>query len=186
MRADPVHGAGVSQRRCNLRRCGRAFQGRGCRGDGMALVIRWVLLCAAWVVLGRTGPADLAMGAVAAAIAAPLSLALVPPVRVAPAAAARLAGRFAWGSLVAGIDVARRVAVTPVRVRPGVVEVACPLAPGLGRAAFCALASLQPGTLPVGGGADSLAVHLLDTASDAAAQLERDAGAFRAAGGERP
>lgn len=146
-------------------------------------VIRWLVFLAAWVVLGRTGPADLAVGAVAAALAAALSLALLPPVRLSPAGLVRLAGRFAAGSLAAGIDVARRVVATPVRVRPGVGHVACPLEPGLGRAAFCAVASLQPGTLPLGG-ADRLAVHVLDTESDAAAQLAQDARAFRAAGGQ--
>lgn len=149
----------------------------------MALVIRWLLFCAAWLVLGRTGPADLAMGALAAALAAPLSLALLPPVSVSVQGVMRLSGRFARGSLLAGIDVARRVAATPVRVRPGVRTVPVPLEPGLGRAAFCALASLQPGTLPLGGAAGSLEVHVLDTASHAAAQLEQDARGFRAAGG---
>lgn len=148
--------------------------------DGM---IRWLVFLAAWVVLGRTGPADLAVGAVAAAIAVPLSRALLPPLRLSPGGLARLAGRFAAGSLIAGLDVARRVVATPVRVRPGVAEMACPIEPGLGRAAFCALASLQPGTLPLGGEADSLTLHLLDTESDAAARLAQDAHAFRAAGG---
>lgn len=148
---------------------------------GMA---RWLAFCAAWVVLGRTSPADLAAGVVIAAIAARLSLALLPPAggRLHLAGVAAYLARFAAGAFAAGWDVARRVAATPPRVAPGIVTVPCAVPEGVARDAFRALASLQPGTLPLAAPGPGLTVHCLDVTAPVAATLTADADAFLAMG----
>lgn len=134
---------------------------------------------AAWIILGRTGAADLAVGALAAVLAAGASLRLLPPGSGAlnPPAALRFAGRFASRSVLAGLDVALRVCRPTVRARPGILHVPCPVPEGLPRQAFCAVASLQPGTLPLGGDAHHLTVHCLDVTAPVAADLAADAAA---------
>lgn len=143
---------------------------------------RWLVFLAFWIVLGRTGGADLAAGAVAAALAAWLSLRLLPPGtwRLNPAALLRFCARFAVRSVLAGFDVARRVCAARVRMRPGIIQVPCPVPEGLARQAFSAVASLQPGTLPIGGDARQILLQCLDTDAPVAADLAADAAAFLA------
>ncbi|MFS8037491.1 Na+/H+ antiporter subunit E [Xanthobacter sp. AM11] len=145
-------------------------------------VFRAMAFFAFWVVLGRTGAADLVVGALAAVAAAALSLRLLPPGATRPdlAAALRFAARFAVGSVVAAVDVARRVCVARVRVRPGRLQVPCAIADATLRQAFCAVASLQPGTLPLAGDERGLTVHCLDVTAPVAEALAADAAAFLA------
>lgn len=141
---------------------------------------RWLLVFAGWVVLGRVDAIDLAAGLVISALAAALSLHLLPPVRLNPRAMTAYAARFCAGSLRAGWDVAWRVAARPPRVNPGVLTLPCAVHQGLARDAFKALASLQPGTLPLAGEGPDLRVHCLDITAPVAAMLDADATAFRA------
>ena len=93
---------------------------------------------------------------------------------------ARFAARFAAGSLRAGWDVALRVCAAPPRIRPGVLTVPCAVPPGPARDAFRAVASLQPGLLPLAGAPPGLTVHCLDTNAPVAAMVAADADAFLA------
>jgi multicomponent Na+:H+ antiporter subunit E len=64
---------------------------------------------------------------------------------------------------MAGVDVARRALDPRLPLRPGFVTYAPRLPPGGARDAFCALASLMPGTLPADTNEDgTLLVHCLD------------------------
>jgi multicomponent Na+:H+ antiporter subunit E len=137
-----------------------------------------------WLVIFGIAAPDLAVGAAAAAAAAWTSLHLLPPVRarLRPVALARLVLRFFWQSAIAGADVAWRALDPRLPLRPGFVR--CPLrvAPGPARDAFCALTSLQPGTLPVGSeGGDTLLMHCLDVGQPVSAQLAEEEAMFVAA-----
>ena len=145
-------------------------------------VTRWLAFLAGWVALGRIAPADLLAGLVVAALAARLSLAVLPPggTRLRPRGVSAYLVRFAAGTLRAGWDVAHRVAARPPRVAPGILTLPCAVPQGLPRDAFRALVSLQPGTLPLAAPGPDLVVHCLDVNAPVAAALAADAGAFLA------
>ena len=143
---------------------------------------RWLAFFAGWVMLGRVGPSDLAAGILIAALAALLSLRLLPPApgRWRPAGVIAYGARFSAGALIAGWDVARRVTATPPRVAPGILTVPCAVPEGVPRDAFRALASLQPGTLPLVAPGAGLTLHCLDVTAPVAQAVEADAAAFLA------
>lgn len=120
---------------------------------------------------------DLAVGALAAAWATWVSLRLLPPAggRIRFLALGRLAGSFLWQSVVGGLDVALRAFHPRMPLRPGFLAYRVGLPPGPGRAAFGALTSLMPGTVPVGTDAsDALVYHCLDLDQPVAAGLARE------------
>jgi multicomponent Na+:H+ antiporter subunit E len=137
------------------------------QGHASAGLRRFLGLFGLWFVLGGgMAPADLAVGAAAAAYAAHLSLRLLPPSGHAlrPIAALRLAVAVLRASLGAGIDIARRAFDPRLPIRPGTVILPLGLPPGPARDGFRLLSSLQPGTVPAGLDRDgALAVHALDT-----------------------
>ncbi|HTY78232.1 MAG TPA: Na+/H+ antiporter subunit E [Candidatus Bathyarchaeia archaeon] len=140
-----------------------------------------------WLLLTGAAPADLAAGALAAALATGASLRLLPPRGRRPqlAAAAQLCGRFLVQSVVAGADVAWRALDPRLPVRPGVVRYRLRVQPGPARHVFSTLASLVPGTLPCGSeGTNTLLVHCLDVASPVAEQLAVEESLLRRAVGE--
>ena len=137
--------------------------------------------CVLWLVLAGFNPGDLPATAVAVAGATFVSLRLLPPGRwrVSPLGAARLALRFPGQAVMAGVDVARRALDPRLPLRPGFVTYAPRLPPGGARDAFCALASLMPGTLPADTNEDgTLLVHCLDIGQPAAAQLAVEEAVF--------
>lgn len=138
-----------------------------------------------WLVLGAgTGPLDLLVGLLAAALSARASLALLPPspTRIRPIAALRLAAFTLRGSLLAGIDIARRVFHPRLPLTPGIVAVPLLSPPGAARDGFRLLSSLQPGTLPVGEDAEGrLLLHALDTTLPVAADAHAAEALFLAA-----
>jgi multicomponent Na+:H+ antiporter subunit E len=140
-----------------------------------------------WLVLAGFNPGDLPAAVVAVAGATWTSLRLLPPggPRLSPRGIARLALRFPLQSLTAGIDVARRAFDPRLPLRPGFVTVSPRIPPGTPRDAFCAFASLLPGTLPVDTNDDgTLLVHCLDVGQPVAAQMAADEELFaRALGG---
>jgi multicomponent Na+:H+ antiporter subunit E len=140
-----------------------------------------------WVVLGSgTAPADLAMGALAAALATWASLRLSPPRAGAWRAGAvlRLAASVLRASVAGGIDIARRVFDPRLPIRPGEVAVPLTLPPGGARDGFRLLSSLQPGTLPVRvEGEATLVLHALDTGLPVAAEAASAQSLFAAAAG---
>lgn len=144
--------------------------------------VRWALFGAAWVALGRVQPLDMVAGVIIAALAARLSLFLLPPGsgRFSLRGGVAYVARFMVGSVRAGWDVARRVVASPPDVQPGIVRVVCPVPEGNARDSFRALTSLQPGTLPLVAPGPELEVHCLDVRAPVAATLEADARAFLA------
>lgn len=130
-----------------------------------------------WLILIGYSLADFAVGVLAAVCATFVSIMLLPVSgqEFSFAALARLAIRLPWQSLVAGADVARRALDPRLPLQPGFITYATRLPSGPGRDAFCALTSLQPGTLPVRSGqAGDLLIHCLDTRQPVASQLARE------------
>lgn len=140
-----------------------------------------------WLVLAGFKPGDFPAAAVAVAGATWTSLRLLPPGgwRLSPLGIAKLALRFPRQSLIAGSDVARRALDPRMPLRPGFVAVPLRLSSSTAYDAFCALASLLPGTLPVDTNEDgTLLVHCLDTGQPVRAQMVADEEHFvRALGG---
>ena len=164
--------------------------GDGGRAPGFAAaaVIRWGGFLCLWLVIFGARVPDLWVGAAAAAAATWASLRLLPPgaARLRPAALARLVSRFFSRSVVAGVDVAQRALDPALPLRPGVVLCPTRLPAGPARDAFCAMASLQPGTLPAGSDqAGALLVHCLDVEQDVAAQMAEEEATFFAVLGRR-
>ena len=79
---------------------------------------------------------------------------------------------------------ARRALRPELDLRPGFVTAPLRLPPGNARNAFSALASLMPGTLPVGMHEDSLLVHGLDVAQPIAEGLAHEEALFMRALGD--
>lgn len=156
----------------------RSGQWRTALLRGSAFFGFWLLL--ARPAAGAWGPGawtDLAVGLLAAALATWASMRLLAPgtgrIRYQPLL--RLAGRFLWQSLVAGIDVARRAFDPRLPLNPGYLAYPVRLPEGPQRATFGALTSLMPGTLPVGTDAEgALVYHCLDLAQPVASSLARD------------
>jgi multicomponent Na+:H+ antiporter subunit E len=126
---------------------------------------RGAALFALWIVLVRSAhPADLVVGALTVLAATWMSLRLLPPdlgrVRLG-ALAARLP-LFAWHSVRAGVDIARRAFDPRLPLAPGFVtyETRCPR--GLARSTFATITSLLPGTVPVADDDRGLVYHCLD------------------------
>jgi multicomponent Na+:H+ antiporter subunit E len=87
--------------------------------------------------------------------------------------------RFPVQAVIAGVDVARRALDPRLPLRAGFVTYSPRLPPGIARDAFCALASLMPGTLPADTGADgTLLVHCLDIGQPAVEQLALEEARF--------
>jgi len=149
-------------------------------GRARAALLRAAGFFGFWLLLARPLAfdwADLAVGLLAAALATWASLQLLAPgpSRLRYGALLRLAARFMWQSLVAGLDVARRVFDPRLPINPGYLAYPVRIPEGPRRAAFGALTSLMPGTLPVGTDPDgSLVYHCLDLGQPIAAGLARD------------
>jgi multicomponent Na+:H+ antiporter subunit E len=126
-----------------------------------------------WLTLSGVDPADLPAAAPAVVAATWTSLRLLPPGagRVRLAALAGLALRFAWQSVVAGWDVARRALDPRLPVRPGFASYPVGFPPGRARNAFTTLTSLLPGTVPAGEEDGALLYHCLDVDQPVVTQL---------------
>jgi multicomponent Na+:H+ antiporter subunit E len=128
------------------------------------------------VLLPSVKPSDLALGLAVAAAAAWVSLRLLPlsAGRLNIGALLALLPHFAWESVLAGVDVARRALSRRMPLDPGFV--ACPLGfpPGLARDTFASITSLLPGTVAVGDGDDPLLYHCLDVAQPVVEQLREE------------
>ena len=146
------------------------------RATGFDLLHRAVIYLLLWIVLIGTAPVELVIGAITAAVAARISLALWPPqlLRLKPAGLLRLLPHFLWQSVVAGIDVARRAFSPRLPLAPGYVEYRSRFAPGAARNAFTAYTSLLPGTVPCGERDGMIVYHCLDVGQPIAEQLQRE------------
>lgn len=147
-------------------------------------LLRMAGYLAFWIVLAGTDAKDLIAGVLTAALAAWLSLALLPPgqLSVKPVKIAGLFLRFLWQSVAAGVSVAR-VALSPAMpLAPGMVDYRTGLPPGNRRMAFMTFASLLPGTLPVESGeGGTIAVHALDLRQPVQQQLTAEEARLSAA-----
>jgi multicomponent Na+:H+ antiporter subunit E len=149
-------------------------------GVAARVLLRATAFLALWLVLAGADPVDLVAGAVAVVAATWASLRLLPPgsARVSPVALARLALRFAYQSVVAGADVARRAFDPRLPLRPGFVRYPVRFPPGPARNAFTALTSLLPGTVPAGEERGQLLYHCLDLDQPVASQLAAEEAAL--------
>lgn len=124
---------------------------------------RLALLGVLWIVLAGTDAKALAVGLVSVPVAVWLSMRLLPgPRHLVLWRLLRHLPSFVGGSLLGGIDVARRALSPRMPLAPGWVEVPARLPDG-GRVALGAELSLMPGTLAAGVRGDRLLIHLLDT-----------------------
>ena len=145
-----------------------------------AALLRGAGFFGSWLLLARPTDfawVDLGVGLVAAGLATWASLRLLPPgpARLRYRALPRLVARFLWQSLVAGLDVARRVFDPRLPIKPGHLTYPVRIPDGPRRAAFGAFTSLMPGTLPIGTDRDgALVYHCLDLDQPIAAGLARD------------
>jgi multicomponent Na+:H+ antiporter subunit E len=101
-----------------------------------------------WLIIAGVHPADMLVGAMAAVLAAHVSLRLLPTGhwRFRPVALASLILRFLRQCIVAGVNV-RGVRSIPECRCAWVCVYRPSLPPGPNRNAFCTMASLLPGTL---------------------------------------
>lgn len=147
------------------------------RSIARPLLVRGAAYFLFWVVLAGIGWKDMAAGALTAAMAAWISLRLLPAgeLAVKPGRAFLLFLRFLRQSVIAGVTVGR-IAFSPVMaLRPGMVNYRTALPPGQRRFLFMTYASLLPGTLPTGtAGSDVIAVHALDCRLPVAKQLAEE------------
>src|SRR5215510_4406332 len=145
-----------------------------------AVIVRAAWFLGLWLVLAGADPADLPAAALAVVAATWTSLRLLPPggARRAPVAVARLAVRFLYQSVVAGLDVARRALDPRLPLRPGFVTYPVRFPPGTARNAFTTLTSLLPGTVPAGEEGSDLVYHCLDVDQPVVSQLAAEEAAL--------
>lgn len=150
---------------------------------GAGLFGFWLLLSGPRIIVGLTADAsttliaELLVGVLATVAATWTSLRLLPctPGRLHLGALGKLIAHFLWQSMVAGVDVARRVFDPRLPLQPGLVSYPVGIPAGTARAAFGALTSLMPGTVPVGTDPDgALVYHCLDLDQPITTALARD------------
>jgi multicomponent Na+:H+ antiporter subunit E len=126
---------------------------------------RFALLFGFWLVIAGNVAGAWVVGIAAAAIAAAISMRLLPPQArtVQLGAVLRLTPGFAWSSLLGGLDVAKRAFDPRLPVKPQWIAYAVRLPPGAARVSLGNELSLIPGTLAAGGDGDTLYVHCLDS-----------------------
>ena len=148
-----------------------------------ATLLRALAFLLLWLAVAGRKPSDLPVGVAVAAAAAWASLILAPPSWGRPnfPATASFLLEFLRLSLTSGLDVARRALRASPDLRPGLVEARLKLQPGLARNAFCAIASLLPGTLLTGVDPEDdqkIFVHELDVRQPIAAELGAEEASF--------
>lgn len=141
------------------------------------MALRALLVSGAWWALTDGDPAGLPLGApiVLAAIASSVALAAPPSTTTTPRwrllGALRLGLAFVLGSVLGGIDVARRAVMPRLSLSPAMIEHPLRLPAGEARNFYTALLCLMPGTLSAHVDEDLLVVHTLDDGHDVAATL---------------
>ncbi|XKH60036.1 Na+/H+ antiporter subunit E [Halomonas sediminis] len=126
---------------------------------------RSIALFAVWWVLTLGDASGLGVGVVVAVLVAGLSLRLFPPsgYRLRPLGLLLFSGYFLSRSVVAGLDVARRVLSPALPVNPGEISLILGLPKGSPRWLLANTLSLMPGTLSVLLEGNRLTLHCLDT-----------------------
>lgn len=169
----------------NARRTTGAPWARAALSRGLVLFGCWLLLTGPRAFQAPWTPADLApdlaVGLLATAAALWVSLRLLPPSPrpIRYWALIRLVAHVLGQSMVAGLNVARRVFDPRLPIQPGFLAYPVRIPEGPARSAFGALTGLVPGTLPVGTDAhDALVYHCLDISQPVAAELTSDEDLF--------
>lgn len=131
------------------------------------LLVWWTLTLGQWSAL--------VFGAVVVLLISVLSLRLFPPsaYRIRPLGLLRFVGCFLVRSVVAGIDVARRLLAPGLPINPGEVTLALSLPEGSPRWLLANTLSLMPGTLSVLLEGDRLTLHCLDMAAPVEQDVRR-------------
>jgi len=138
--------------------------------SGAAALVRGALFFGLWTGLIGTGHPW--MGLATAALAATVSLRLLPPsTKLRLASVPAFAAHFAWQSIAAGWDVARRALDPALPIRPGFVSYPARFRPGTARNVFTLVTSLVPGTVPIDDDGESITFHCLDVGQPVAVQL---------------
>lgn len=152
-----------------------------------ALSVRFSAFLILWLVLDGLKATGLLIGLPAAALVAWISLQLLPPSRGRPrfVALLSLGGHFLWSSVVAGVDVAIRAFHPRLPLHTGFVTCDCGIPAGSRRDLFLGMASLMPGSLPLGEDRDGrILLHCLDTEQPVARQMaDHEARLVEALGG---
>lgn len=156
-----------------------------------AILVRGIVYFAVWMIMAGGQLSVVAPGLVVAAFATWVSLVLLPLdpafAQVRPLSVLRLALRFVWGSVVAGLDIARRAFSPSLPLKPGYVTYRVALPPGTSRNLFTSLTSLMPGTLPSGSGeSDGVIYHCLDVDQPVIRDLEQEEARLAEALGSAP
>jgi multicomponent Na+:H+ antiporter subunit E len=145
------------------------------------LASRLGLFLAFWLMIAGYQAGDLPVGLAAAALAAWVSLRLLPAgagrVRLLPLAGLVL--HFIRQSVSSGAQVAWLALRPSMPIHPGFIAYATRLRPAGARNAFCALSSLLPGTLPAGSNEQgALAIHCLDVDQPVTEELAEEEDLF--------
>lgn len=126
--------------------------------------LRAVALYVVWWALIEGDPSGLLFGAAVVVPVSVVSCRLYPTsgYRLHLSATLAFAGYFITRSVMAGVDVARRLLAPTVKVNPGYLTVSTCLPQGSPRWLLANTLSLMPGTLSVQFQGDSLELHCLD------------------------
>jgi multicomponent Na+:H+ antiporter subunit E len=143
------------------------------------ILVRGLAYFVIWMIMVGGGLANVLPGIGAALLAAWASLRLMPPdpgnAHMRPLASLRLFVRFVWGSVVAGVDIARRAFSPSLPLKLGYVVYPVGLPPSAARNLFMSVTSLMPGTLPAGtDDSGGLIYHCLDVDQPVVRQLEQE------------
>ncbi len=131
----------------------------------VAFAFRSAVLFVAWWALTLGEWSGLGFGAVVSVLVAWLSLRLFPSsaFSLRPAGLILFLGYFLSRSVLAGVDVARRLLSPALPVHPGEISLQLNLPEGSPRWLLANTLSLMPGTLSVLLEGDRLTLHCLDT-----------------------
>jgi multicomponent Na+:H+ antiporter subunit E len=156
-----------------------------------AILVRGAGYFLLWMIMAGGQPSHIAPGLGAAALATWISLVLLPPdpalAHIRPLAVLRLAVRFIWTSVVAGLDIARRAFSPSLPLKPGYHHYPVGLPPGTSRNLFMSVTSLMPGTLPAGTDEPGrLIYHCLDVEQPVLQELGHEEAQLVAALGSAP
>ena len=156
-----------------------------------AILVRGIVYFVVWMIMAGGRLADVAPGLVVAALATWVSLVLLPLdpgfAEVRPLAVLRLALRFVWGSIVAGLDIARRAFSPSMPLKLGYLVYPVGLPQGTSRNLFMSVTSLMPGTLPAGTDESGrLIYHCLDVEQPVLQELGQEEAQLTAALGIVP
>jgi multicomponent Na+:H+ antiporter subunit E len=156
-----------------------------------ATLVRGVAYFLVWMIMAGGQAGDVAPGLGAAVLATWISLVLLPPdpalAHIRPLAVLRLAVRFIWTSVVAGLDIARRAFSPSLPLEPGYHHYPVGLPPGTSRNLFTSVTSLMPGTLPAGTDESGrLIYHCLDVGQPVLQELANEEAQLVAALGVAP